>query len=92
MRGARAARDHSGRAPYRDGQGKHMTERWRLLVDGPGEPSWNMAVDEALLRTAPDRDATPTLRLYWWRPAALSLGANQESEFAVDWEALAGAL
>lgn len=66
-----------------------MTERWRLLVDGPCEPSWNMAVDEALLRTAPDRDAIPTLRLYWWRPAALSLGANQELGFAVDWEALA---
>jgi lipoate-protein ligase A len=68
-----------------------MTNRWRLLVDGPCEPSWNMAVDEALLRTAPDRDAVPTLRLYWWRPAALSLGANQESEFAVDWAALAAA-
>jgi lipoate-protein ligase A len=66
-----------------------MTERWRLLVDGPCEPSWNMAVDEALLRTAPGRDAIPTLRLYWWHPAALSLGANQESEFAVDWDALA---
>jgi lipoyl(octanoyl) transferase len=45
----------------------------RLIDDDDGEPAWNMALDEALLRAA-DR---PTLRLYGWRPHAVSLGYFQ---------------
>ena len=50
-----------------------MSARWRLLLDGPGAGSWNMAVDEALLRSA-QRGAAPTLRFYSWDGAWLSLG------------------
>ncbi|MCK5941459.1 MAG: lipoate--protein ligase family protein [Planctomycetes bacterium] len=44
-----------------------------MLVDEPGDPAWNMAVDAALLACA----ETPTLRLYGWRPHAVSLGYFQ---------------
>lgn len=41
-----------------------------MLRDGPQPADWNMAVDEALLL----RGGAPTLRLYGWRPHAVSLG------------------
>ena len=47
---------------------------WRLLDTGPGAPAWNMALDEALLE---EFASVPCLRLYGWRPAALSLGRFQ---------------
>lgn len=45
-----------------------------------------MAVDEALLEScvAGARPTIPTLRLYGWRPAALSLGRSQRSQGAYD--------
>jgi len=65
-----------------------VSERWRLLIDGAGAPDWNMALDRALLDLAPDSRSLPTLRLYWWVPHALSLGANQRAEGQIDWPAL----
>ncbi len=53
-----------------------MSARWRLLLDGPGAGCWNMAVDEALLRSA-QRGAAPTLRFYAWDGTWLSLGFAQ---------------
>jgi lipoate-protein ligase A len=50
--------------------------RWRLLLDGPGDGAWNMAVDAALLRSA-QQGALPTLRFYSWDGAWLSLGLSQ---------------
>jgi lipoate-protein ligase A len=51
----------------------------RVIEDGAGSPAWNMAVDEALLRGT----AAPTLRLYGWRPSAVSIGWFQSaSDFA----------
>jgi lipoate-protein ligase A len=51
----------------------------RVLDDGAAAPARNMAVDEALLRRA----AEPTLRLYGWRPAAVSIGWFQSiADFA----------
>jgi lipoate-protein ligase A len=47
----------------------------RLLVDEPAAAAWNMAVDEALLLLA----AGPTLRLYGWKPHAVSLGWFQRA-------------
>lgn len=49
----------------------------RLIVDGPCEPWWNMALDEALARHA---DQRPTLRLYGWNQPTLSLGVTQGLE------------
>jgi lipoyl(octanoyl) transferase len=63
---------------------------WRLLVDPPHDAAWNMAVDEAIL-DAYETAATPlppTLRLYGWSPAALSLGKTQRAEGAHDARAL----
>ena len=52
---------------------------WRLLITPPARGSWNMAVDESILEHAQagDRDSIPTLRLYAWEPACLSLGHAQ---------------
>jgi len=49
-------------------------ERWRLITTWDAPPAWNMGLDEALLETG---EAPPTLRLYSWRPGALSLGYFQ---------------
>lgn len=65
-----------------------MSRVWRLLVDGPGGPDWNMAVDTALLECALEEDTRPALRLYWWQPHSLSLGMNQDAADSVEWETL----
>ena len=55
---------------------------WRLLIDGPDDGAANMAVDETLLDGYAVPEAAslpPTLRLYGWRPAALSLGKGQQA-------------
>ena len=46
----------------------------RLIRSGELEPALNLALDEALLRSA-----TPTLRLYAWNPPGLSLGFFQRA-------------
>lgn len=52
---------------------------WRLLITPPARGAWNMALDEAILEHAQaGRGASlPTLRLYAWTPACLSLGHAQ---------------
>ncbi|MCR9245692.1 MAG: lipoate--protein ligase family protein [bacterium] len=53
--------------------------RLRVLVDAPGAPAQNMALDEALMLAASE----PTLRFYGWQPATVSLGYFQRrAEFA----------
>jgi lipoate-protein ligase A len=52
---------------------------WRLIVDPPASGAWNMAVDEALLATHAEARGVPTLRIYGWRPAAVSLGRSQDA-------------
>lgn len=54
-----------------------MTDTWRLLMTPPARGAWNMAVDEAILETAGRGASLPTLRLYAWAPACLSLGFAQ---------------
>lgn len=56
-----------------------MSRQWRLINDGPGDPAWNMAVDEALARVHNEQSGLPTLRLYTWDPPALSLGYFQKT-------------
>lgn len=51
----------------------------RLIVDPPARGSWNMAVDEAILRNA-EETGTPTLRFYEWNEPTLSLGYFQKYE------------
>ena len=50
---------------------------WRLLITAPARGAWNMAVDEAILENIGRGDSLPTLRLYAWDPACLSLGHAQ---------------
>lgn len=50
---------------------------WRLILSSPASGSWNMALDEAILESASEGHSLPTLRLYAWQPACLSLGHTQ---------------
>lgn len=52
---------------------------WRLLIDPPRDGASNMALDEVLLEGQAAGAAPPTLRLYRWAPACLSLGRFQRS-------------
>ncbi|NPV89503.1 MAG: lipoate--protein ligase family protein [Firmicutes bacterium] len=57
-----------------------MIQLWRLIKHGPGEPAWNMAVDEAMVTVFSRGGVLPTLRLYSWDPPALSLGYFQKAD------------
>lgn len=50
---------------------------WRLLITPPNQGAVNMAIDEAILEAVGRGEVLPTLRLYSWRPACLSLGYAQ---------------
>jgi lipoyl(octanoyl) transferase len=48
-----------------------------LLITPPAHGAWNMAVDESILESMGRDNPLPTLRLYAWQPACLSLGYAQ---------------
>jgi len=50
---------------------------WRVIEHKPAQGAWNMAVDEAILESVYQGVSRPTLRLYAWKPACLSLGLAQ---------------
>ncbi len=50
---------------------------WRLLRSSPADGATNMALDEAILRAVAAGLTPPTIRLYSWEPACLSLGRAQ---------------
>jgi lipoate-protein ligase A len=52
-------------------------EGWLLLNSGPGDPAFNMALDEALLESMP-RLGRPVLRLYGWTEPAATFGYFQK--------------
>jgi len=54
-----------------------MSELWLLLSSPTGAPAYNMALDEALLRTAGQR-ARPLLRVYSWSEPAVTFGYFQK--------------
>lgn len=54
-----------------------MPANWRLLITPAAHGAWNMAVDEAILEHVGRGEALPTLRLFAWEPACLSLGHAQ---------------
>ena len=55
-------------------------DTWRLLITPPARGAWNMAVDEAVLEAVGRGESLPTLRLYAWEPACLSVGYAQKIE------------
>lgn len=52
-------------------------ETWDLLQSGVGTPAINMATDEVLHRTAPQR-RRPLLRIYSWSCPAITIGYFQK--------------
>jgi lipoyl(octanoyl) transferase len=52
---------------------------WRLIITPPSSGAWNMAVDEAVEEAVSTFSSLPTLRLFAWNPACLSLGRGQNS-------------
>lgn len=50
---------------------------WRLILSPPESGAWNMALDHAILDSVIAGEQPPTLRLYSWEPACLSLGHAQ---------------
>jgi len=59
-------------------------EALRFINDGPTDPYLNMARDEAIAIAVGRGQSIPTLRLYGWRPTAVSIGYFQELEEEVD--------
>jgi lipoate-protein ligase A len=53
---------------------------WTFIDSGERTGAFNMAVDESLARALASGDGAPTLRLFRWRPWAISLGYNQSAE------------
>ena len=52
-------------------------ETWRFIDSGNSSPSYNMALDEALLDWHSEGEIPPTIRFYGWDPATLSIGYFQ---------------
>ena len=50
---------------------------WRLIITSPARGAWNMALDQSILEHIGRGESKPTLRLYAWTPACLSLGHAQ---------------
>lgn len=61
-----------------------MARRWRIIDTPPADPFTNMAIDEALLRGYALHSSPPTLRIYGWQPAALSIGYAQDADSELD--------
>jgi lipoate-protein ligase A len=61
-------------------------EPWRLIEYSVGDPSFNMALDEAIARCVGDGRSPTTLRFYGWSPEAVSIGYFQEIGEEIDLE------
>jgi len=57
---------------------------WRLILSGYLSGAMNMALDDALLQAVANGRSLPVLRLYRWRPAALTLGYAQTLAAGID--------
>jgi lipoyl(octanoyl) transferase len=63
-------------------------EVWRFIDSGNCSPSFNMALDEALLDWHSAGKIPPVIRFYGWEPATLSIGYFQKVEKEIDLEAV----
>jgi lipoate-protein ligase A len=57
---------------------------WRFVDTGYADPFFNMALDEALAAIAEQGEGRPTVRVYGWKPAAVSIGYSQRALAAVN--------
>ncbi|MDY6854865.1 MAG: lipoate--protein ligase family protein [Thermodesulfobacteriota bacterium] len=60
---------------------------WRLLITGFLNAFENMAIDEAILKACSIGKSPPTIRVYGWRPHAISLGYSQKIKDTINREA-----
>jgi lipoate-protein ligase A len=63
-------------------------EVWRFIDSGNCSPSFNMALDEALLDWHSEGKIPPTIRFYGWNPATLSIGYFQKVEKEINLDAV----
>jgi lipoyl(octanoyl) transferase len=63
-------------------------EVWRFIDSGNCSPSFNMALDEALLDWHSEGKFPPVIRFYGWDPATLSIGYFQKVEKEIDLESV----
>jgi lipoyl(octanoyl) transferase len=63
-------------------------EVWRYIDSGNCSPSFNMALDEALLKWHSEGKIPPTIRFYGWDPATLSIGYFQKVEKEINLDAV----
>ncbi|WP_071460104.1 lipoate--protein ligase family protein [Bacillus massilinigeriensis] len=63
-------------------------ETWGYIDSGDGSPSFNMALDEALLDWHSRGEIPPVIRFYGWSPATLSIGYFQKYEKEIDMDAV----
>ncbi|MFD2446031.1 biotin/lipoate A/B protein ligase family protein [Bacillus sp. CGMCC 1.16607] len=61
---------------------------WRFIDSGDCSPSFNMALDEALLDWHSEGKIPPTIRFYGWNPATLSIGYFQKVEKEINLDAV----
>ncbi|MFW9771205.1 MAG: biotin/lipoate A/B protein ligase family protein [Promethearchaeota archaeon] len=52
-------------------------ESWRFIPLRTENGYWNMALDEAILRSVINRISPFTIRFYKWKPSTISIGRNQ---------------
>jgi lipoate-protein ligase A len=62
--------------------GTDTSERapWRLIISGPVDGAWNMAIDRAVLECHAEGTSPPTVRLYSWDVPTVTLGRFQKVE------------
>ncbi|WP_449621340.1 lipoate--protein ligase family protein [Robertmurraya sp. Marseille-Q9965] len=63
-------------------------EIWGFIDSGDQSPSFNMALDEALLDWHSAGEIPPVIRFYGWNPATLSIGYFQKVEKEINMEAV----
>jgi lipoyl(octanoyl) transferase len=63
-------------------------EIWNFIDSGFCSPSFNMALDEALLLWHSEGQIGPTIRFYGWSPPSLSIGYFQKVDREIDMEAV----
>ena len=63
-------------------------QKWYFIDSGKCSPSFNMALDEALLKWHSEGKMPPIIRFYEWQPATLSIGYFQQSKRDIDFNAL----
>ncbi|MED3660748.1 biotin/lipoate A/B protein ligase family protein [Ureibacillus sp. FSL K6-8385] len=65
-----------------------MKTKWYFINSGPCSPSYNMALDEALLEFHSKGEIPPVIRFYQWNPPTLSIGYFQRAHRDIDFQAL----